>query len=373
MGLYDRHYVRDQPQRGGLGAGGRAVLSMVSVNTWIILICIVTFALDQYVLPEREVLTDVFEPPALAEVDRSKLSMAPVYDYIQVHEKLPGGKEIARPALCRAVTERSTGRHVGWAEVMRMHYLESYLHFSTRLAFFWPHMEWWRFIGFQFLHANGTHLLFNMLGLFFFGPLVEQFLGSKRYLAFYLLCGICGAIMYLFLNLSGYVVTMLSEQPVKIPGLLFDNPSTPLVGASAGIFGVLMAGAYIAPSAVVYFFFVLPMRMRTMAYAFVALAFVSLITGGHNAGGEAGHLGGAIAGYYFVRRPYHLHGFFDLLGRADPTSHHYRRSTSRQVGSKTSGRSAEIDRILQKISSEGIHSLTDSEKRTLHEASRRGA
>jgi membrane associated rhomboid family serine protease len=53
--------------------------------------------------------------------------------------------------------------------------------------------EFWRFISFQFLHANLSHLLFNMIGLYFFGSIVEQYLGSKRYLAFYLLCGVAGA------------------------------------------------------------------------------------------------------------------------------------------------------------------------------------
>src|SRR5690606_11878394 len=153
------------------------------------------------------------------------------------------------------IVERSTGQQIGWGEVYVMRFLESYLHFSTQRAFFWPYIEFWRFIGFQFLHANFSHLLFNMIALYFFGPMVEQYLGSKRYLAFYLLCGICGALMYLLLNLSGYIVTLMSHTPVQIPGLLFNDPSTPLVGASAGIFCVLMAGAFLAPHATVLLFF----------------------------------------------------------------------------------------------------------------------
>ena len=100
--------------------------------------------------------------------------------------------------------------------------------------------------------------------------------------------------------------------------------------------------------------------------------------GGNNAGGEAGHLGGALAGFYFIRHPQHLHGFFDLLGRVDPTSHHYRRKSG-VAGAKRSvpqGRGSradhdQIDRILDKISAGGLHSLTDKEKRVLREASER--
>ena len=264
----------------------------------------------------------------------------------------------------RPVFEKGTNTILGWAQMMPMHFLESYLHFSTRL-FIWPFVEFWRLIGFQFLHGNLTHLLFNMLGLYFFGPMVESFLGSKRYLAFYLLCGIFGALMYMTLNLGGFIASLFVEQHIRIPALLFDDPSTPLVGASAGIFGVIMAGAFIAPRDVVLIFGLLPVRLQTLAYVLVAIAFYTVLTGGRNAGGEAGHLGGAIAGYFFIRRPHLLHGFFDLLGKADPTSHHYRHRDGQPKSSRDHARSAEIDRILDKITREGSDSLTESEKRTL--------
>ena len=97
----------------------------------------------------------------------------------------------------------------------------------------------WRLIGFQFLHADMLHLMFNMIALYFFGPLIEGVLGGKRYLAFYLLCGIAGGLMYLLLNLAGYVwVDSLGF--VEVPGLLFNAAGTPLIGASAGVFGVLV-------------------------------------------------------------------------------------------------------------------------------------
>ncbi len=209
--------------------------------------------------------------------------------------------------------------------------------------------------------------------MFFFGPIVEHYLGSKRYLAFYLLCGIFGALMYLLLNVMGISATLALHEGVKIPGLLFTSLFTPLVGASAGIFGVLMAGAFLMPRAQVLLFFVLPMQLRTLAYVLVGVALFSLLTGGNNAGGEAGHLGGAIAGYYFIRRPHHLHGFFDFLGRVDPTSHHYRSSRAVARLHRSSGggvaRNEDIDRILDKINREGLHSLTDAEKSVLRQAS----
>jgi hypothetical protein len=212
-----------------------------------------------------------------------------------------------------------------------------------------------------------------MLALYLFGPMVEQALGRKRYLAFYLLCGMCGALLYCLLNLAGFIVSQRYGHGVVIPGLLFDSPYTPLLGASAGVFGVLMAGAYLEPSARILYFFVIPMRLRTLAYALVVVAFVSLLVGAENQGGHAGHLGGALAGWYFIRHPHHLHGFFDIIGRADPTSHHYRgaRWRRRLAARRPTPEEAEVGRILAKISAAGTQSLTADERRTLMEATQR--
>ena len=372
MGIYDRHYVRDNGGYSSFGSsgGGRglAALRGWSVTTWLIVICVGVYVLDNFFLPPQIVPTDKVSE-SVQNVPREMWTYGNVVHRQTVQS--PSGP-VTRHVV--PIVERSTGQQSGWGEVYVMRFLESYLHFSTQRAFFWPYIEFWRFIGFQFLHANFSHLLFNMIALYFFGPMVEQYLGSKRYLAFYLLCGICGALMYLLLNLSGYIVTLMSHTQVQIPGLLFNDPSTPLVGASAGIFGVLMAGAFLAPHATVLLFFFLPMQLRTLAYVLVGISIFTLLTGGHNAGGEAGHLGGAIAGFYFIRNPHHLHGFFDFLGWADPTSHHYRDRRLRQRATKirAGGRSAEIDRILDKINEHGIHSLTEQEKRVLREASRQG-
>src|SRR5438128_2409617 len=71
------------------------------------------------------------------------------------------------------------------------HEIEPWGHFSVTTGLY--HLQLWRFITFQFLHAGPGHLIFNMLALYFFGPLVESYSGRRRYLAFYLLCGVAGA------------------------------------------------------------------------------------------------------------------------------------------------------------------------------------
>ncbi|MHC4969238.1 MAG: rhomboid family intramembrane serine protease [Planctomycetota bacterium] len=375
MGIYDRHYLRREPPTGGgYGRGGLQAVGMWSVNTWLILICVAVFMIDGFT-PARWV--QVREPYVFATVEgvpKTAVAAGPVA-HVRGPLKDFRGEVKVREFDARALLERPVTRsnpepnQIGWVAVMRMPWLQSFLHFSTARGFL--KLEVWRFVGFQFLHAHLPHLLFNVIGLYFFGPLVERKLGSKRYLAFYLLCGIFGAVMFLLLNLGGHVTQLATDSDVAIPGFIFDSPYTPLIGASAGVFGVLMAGAKLVPDAKVLLFFILPMRLVTLAYAIVAIALFTVIIGGDNAGGQAAHLGGAIAGYYFIRRPEHLHGFFDFLGWADPTSHHYRDKGPRPAGGRPPADRAEVDRILDKISTSGLHSLSEKEKRILREASNR--
>lgn len=379
MGIEDRSYMK---QGGGhIDSTRRRLggLAFVSVNTWLIIICVAVFVADSF-LPTRWIwtgrITDVPAGVSLDSVDRWQLTLGP--EQRQVVTRLVqtprGPQPIKQEVVRREVLASKNGPAIGMAELRPMHFLESMLYLSTARMIYG--VEFWRLIGFQFLHSHDmlVHILFNMLGLYFFGPLVEQALGGKRYLAFYLLCGICGALLYLVLNVAGIAAAGIFGPDFRIPGLLFHDLDTPLIGASAGVFGVIMAGAYLAPDAMVLVFFVLPMRLATVAYGLVAIAAVSLLLSTSNAGGQAAHLGGAAAGWFLIRRPHHLHGFFNVLGRFDPTSRSGRaRRAARAAGRKgNQAEQMEIDRILEKISRSGIQSLTASEKRALRSASGRG-
>lgn len=239
----------------------------------------------------------------------------------------------------------------------------TWCHFSTVRGFFG--LEVWRFVSFQFLHADWLHLFFNMFGLWLFGAMVERRMGFKKYAAFYLMCGICGALLYLTLNLAGWGLG------IKLPGLLFGDPRTPLIGASAGVFGVLMAAAYYEPNALMQILF-LPMaiKLRTLVYFYVGLALFNLLLAGKNAGGDAAHLGGAAAGYFFVRRTHLLHEFFDVLGPKKPRAGGGpRKKPSKPRGVPEEG---EVDRILAKVATQGLGSLSEREKKTLKRATEAG-
>ncbi len=229
--------------------------------------------------------------------------------------------------------------------------IAEYAYFSVQKGI--HELQIWRWFSYQFIHANFGHIFFNMLGLFFFGPMIERWWGSRRFLAFYLLCGVSGAFVTVLLG--------------TIPGLIFFRADTALVGASGSLFGILIACAVLYPhQRVMLLFPPIPMTMRTMATFFLLVAALTIIVGGQNAGGEAAHLGGAALGFFLVRRP-------RLLDWADNERPRADRGAGRWQKKQTVARrdSAEVDRILTKVKQHGLHGLTRAEKRTLQRATQR--
>lgn len=203
----------------------------------------------------------------------------------------------------------------------------------------------WRYITYQFLHADMFHLFFNMLGLFFLGPTLERHWGSKRFLYFYLGCGIAGGICYPALALTGMLQANL-----------------PLVGASGAILGMLAACAILFPRFVVFFYF-FPVPIRIAAVILTLLYVVNVFTGGINAGGDAAHLGGMAAGAVYVMLE---RGMLKQMISKQQTKMNQRRQDQHHQNSRHL--QAEVDRILEKVHQQGIQSLSKKERRILQQA-----
>jgi len=344
MGISDRDYARPG---GGIGApragGGLPRLGTLSITTWLLIINIAVFMIDAFVPPAKYV-------PVSCGMEVTATNYDPAYAVIQRPAAPPQG--VIRGALYSApVIDTRTNEIVATHFYRFMPPLTAWGHFSTGKAFL-PGLEVWRFVTFQFLHGDMSHLILNMMGLFFFGPLVEQHLRTRRrFLSFYLACGIAGALAYLLLNLVG----VLSGWKA---GFLFQDMFMPLVGASAGIFGILMAAAKFAGNGTMLVFMVLPMRISTGAYLMAAFAAFNLLRGGQNAGGDAAHVGGAIAGFFFVRNMHLLRDFLDIFGRSSAPKRKARQGPDASTQKK-------LDAILEKVHAEGLHSLTPAEQKFL--------
>lgn len=206
----------------------------------------------------------------------------------------------------------------------------------------------WRFVTYQFLHSGFGHILFNMIGLYFFGPMMEQWWGSKRFLVFYLLCGVCGALPMIALGYGGVI-------PVQVG----------LVGASGALYGILIGAAALFPHQRVQLLIPpIPMSLRTMALVFLGISFISALIG-NNDGGNAAHLAGAGLGFLLVKRPSLLNWADRLSASAIQegyTKGRYEKKVKQQQASRQ-----EVDRILAKVSEKGIQSLNSREKKILQQ------
>jgi membrane associated rhomboid family serine protease len=372
MGLSDRHYAKSErsmfahpPAHEPPQLGGRP--TMWSVNTWLIAVNVAIFAFMVFfgrALPTPIVVQAL-------DFDRGRYEVIPALlrangDPVKPGERLVVGEPYFRTLREKGtnliVVNASTGGPIAIETLIAADPVTAYGHFSTTMGF--ERLQVWRLVTFQFVHGGVGHLFFNMFGLFTFGRAVEERLGGRKYLAYYLVCGIFGGLAYLALNIGGIIAMKLGA--MSVPGLLFHDSHTTLVGASAGVFGVIVACARLFPKDEVTVLFIpSPIRLRVLAYAYVAIAAVNLFIGGNNAGGDAAHLGGALAGFYFIVRPHLLTDFFDVFtdsrkGSSPPPPP----PPAEQVRGK-------VDQILAKVEREGLQSLTASEREELQAESKR--
>jgi membrane associated rhomboid family serine protease len=219
----------------------------------------------------------------------------------------------------------------------------------------------WTFLTYQFLHAGLLHVAFNLLALFVFGPAVEERLGSGTFLAYYLGCGLGGAALSFALMLV---------LPVHV-----------MVGASAAVYGVMLAYAWFWPDDGVFVFpFPEPIPVKWVVTFAVALSLVLALLSPNDGVAHLAHLGGFGTGAAFlaVRDRRLARGARDaarpqgVLVHPGPRERRATESAPRPPTPPPPDRTqAEIDRVLDKISASGIGSLTPAERRFLAEMSQR--
>lgn len=241
----------------------------------------------------------------------------------------------------------------------------------------------WTVFTYMFLHEGVFHILFNMLFLYWFGLLIHQYLGSRKLANLYILGGLFGAVFYVLIyNLAPYFSASVD--------------SSMMLGASAGVFAVVVGAATLSPNTTFFLLLIGPVRIVYIAAFYVILSFANSI--GDNAGGEIAHLGGALLGYLYIVQlrkgndwgiPVQKVGiFFENLfsGNRRKVKVSYRKAKTESSGAfggfsaKSTSTPApksqettqeEIDRILDKIAEKGYDALSKEEKRKLFEFSKK--
>jgi membrane associated rhomboid family serine protease len=221
----------------------------------------------------------------------------------------------------------------------------------------------WTFVTYMFLHGGLLHLAFNMLALFMFGPAVEERMGSRPFLTYYTLCGLGGA---------AFSFLLMQVRPV-------DHP---IVGASAAIYGVLLAFAWAWPDQPIYVFpFPAPIPAKWLVTFAVGISLVLALLDVSSGVAHLAHLGGFATGVLYLKAADWRLAQMERQVRRTAQPSVVVQSARTAGGGDTSGKrrppperdaaAVEIDRVLDKISARGIESLTPAERKFLSETSRK--
>ncbi len=204
----------------------------------------------------------------------------------------------------------------------------------------------WTVVTYMFLHGGWLHLLFNMIVLYFFGPRLEERLGSKRFLGLYFSSGIAGALASLI------------------------TPTAWIVGASGAVFGVLLGFARYWPREQIYIWGILPVQARILVVVMTALSLWAGFTGAQSGVAHFAHLGGFAGGYAFLK-------WVEIRSPARRFKKKVEQSAQRPSAGKREDlkrwkrirreemhpvNQEELDRVFEKIDERGVSSLTPEER-----------
>jgi len=230
----------------------------------------------------------------------------------------------------------------------------------------------WQLFTYLFMHANLFHIFFNMFALVMFGRELESIWGSKKFLGYYLMCGIGAGLFHLLVT------------------PLISSLTVPTIGASGAVFGILVAFGYMFPNRVIFINFLFPVKAKYVVIFYMAISVLFL--GDGSAVAHAAHLGGGLIGFvYLWMSRSRINEFFRFDKKPKVSSGRPANIYSNRYYEKYNATSEDdrndagyydnkqensvdqdkIDEILDKISREGYKNLTEEEKRILFEASRK--
>lgn len=161
-----------------------------------------------------------------------------------------------------------------------------------------PSFKIWQPLTYMFIHAheNIGHLLGNMFGLFIFGSALETFMGTKRFLIYYLICGVGAAILNSIIN--SYEMSLLPSESTS----LLEQARIPMVGASGAIFGILMAFGFLFPNVeMMLLFFPFPLKAKYFVALYGVYELVQGTAGLQSGIAHFAHLGGLLTGFILLK------------------------------------------------------------------------
>ena len=256
----------------------------------------------------------------------------------------------------------------------------------------------WQLLTYMFLHSGFTHILFNMFALWMFGVVIENVWGPKKFLFYYISCGVGAGIMQEIAQFFSFYFTISAQDPTVGFGELFaigHQLSTQLngwttIGASGAVYAILLAFGMIFPNERIFILpLPIPIKAKWFVMFYVAIDLFSAMSSSGDNVAHMAHLGGMLFGYLMIRywnnHPTAGYGrsngrqFFDRLKenfekRSQPKMKVHKGGTNDreddwEFNARKKQNQEEIDRILDKIRRSGYDSLTKEEKQKLFDSS----
>ena len=257
----------------------------------------------------------------------------------------------------------------------------------------------YQFVTYMFLHGGLTHIFFNMFALWMFGNVIEQVWGPKKFIFYYICCGVGAGLVqeivqygtYMYEGLAAY--QYVNTGSVQMTTDAYINLWT-TIGASGAVYGILLAFGMIFPNERLFIIpFPFPIKAKWLIVGYIAIELFSAMSAPGDGVAHMAHLGGMLFGWILIRywknhpdssqRFGRSNGmeFFDKMKRkfderqqagrmkAEPTDNP-RRETDEEYNARQHKNQEEIDAILDKIHKSGYDSLTKEEKQKLFDQSR---
>lgn len=258
----------------------------------------------------------------------------------------------------------------------------------------------YQFVTYQFLHGGLTHIFFNMFALWMFGRIMETVWGSKKFLFYYLSCGVGAGLIQEVAQFFEFYFMIKSQDPSVGFADLFaigHNLSYQLnswntIGASGSVYGILLAFGMTFPNERMFIFpLPVPIKAKWLVVGYAAFELYLASSSSGDGVAHMAHLGGMLFGFFMIRywnkqTSFNRSGgqdFFDSLKRnfeqrmkkpeqKNPNMHAQEggaKETDWEYNARKKANQEEIDRILDKIRISGYDSLTKEEKKTLFDSS----
>ena len=244
----------------------------------------------------------------------------------------------------------------------------------------------YQLITYMFMHGNFAHILFNMFAVWMFGRIVESAWGSRRFLIYYLICGIGAGLFQEIAQYIDYAASGMSAYDSVNIGTAIIPMDTYLnmlttVGASGAVYGILLAFGLSYPEERLFIIPIpIPIKAKYFVIGYAVIELVSGLSSSNDGVAHFAHLGGMVIGFllilYWTKQNSMSGGYLEKLknwfqNKRKPKMkvHYGEKEADYQYNARKKEDQEEIDRILDKVRKSGYESLTVDEKKKLFESS----